>query len=225
MSLHDLHHNTSPPVAAPAPLPSSPGILSQTLNSIANLQVQSKPLYLGISDRYQNDANNSLIRRIMQQNDQPITKQSTIVVFKETTISDEQNNGSSAKNIKYISENSEYNLDNTQTVRNHANKTSEINESTENTDHIRNGIEDTSNEINKTDVTSVIFKATENPLRTSSADGILISPSTNLNSSPNSAQSAPATPVKYSIDYEKAPSPGKIYFTFIYKLYLCYKNV
>lgn len=53
----------------------------------------------------------------------------------------------------------------------------------------------------------------KNPLRTSSADGLLRSSSTNSSPvpSPNSAQSAPATPVKCPNDYEKSSSPGKIY--------------
>lgn len=51
----------------------------------------------------------------------------------------------------------------------------------------------------------------KNPLRTNSADGLLRSSSTNSSPvpSPNSAQSAPATPVKFPNDYEKSSSPGE----------------
>lgn len=56
----------------------------------------------------------------------------------------------------------------------------------------------------------------KNPLRTNSADGLLRSSSTNSSPvpSPNSAQSAPATPVKFPNDYEKASSPGEFYALF-----------
>lgn len=52
-----------------------------------------------------------------------------------------------------------------------------------------------------------------NPLRTSSADGLLRSSSTNSSPvpSPNSAQSAPATPIKCPNDYEKSSSPGEFF--------------
>lgn len=53
----------------------------------------------------------------------------------------------------------------------------------------------------------------KNPMRTNSADGLLRSSSTNSSPvpSPNSAQSAPATPVKCPNDYEKSSSSGKCY--------------
>lgn len=57
---------------------------------------------------------------------------------------------------------------------------------------------------------SSILSIHNNPLRTSSADGFLRSSSTNSSPvpSPNSAQSAPATPNKLPNDYEKSTSQG-----------------
>lgn len=205
LPLHDLHHGTSPPIAAPAPLSNSPGIHipSPTLNSI-DANIQSKPLDLGISDRHHYHRNDSppIVTKI-HATQKPATE-TTVVQTGQLT---------AESNVKIsrttIEATLRYNLENS--IQNHANNSikgndEEMNESREIT--ITNGTENSTNEINK-HITQTIFKTTDNPLRTCSADGLL---RTNLSSSPSpsSAQSAPATPVKFLIDYEKASSPGML---------------
>lgn len=78
-------------------------------------------------------------------------------------------------------------------------------------DVVSNG---TTNDVNKAPASSInqqTSDALKNPLRTNSADGFLRSSSTNSSPvpSPSSAQSAPATPVKFPNEFEKSSSPGK----------------
>lgn len=235
------------PVAAPAPTAHSPGICMSstatpntlTINATPNA-IQSKPLDLGISDRYRNTASTSPKRPT--QPTQPIEPIALDVSKTATTlISIKCNASGSADPVQQQTQLTQDQIriptitmtpdivtvlaspasNPSNPMRTHEMDDTSNSSNNSKSDHIKsdgdviisNGTtNDSSKTISPTPaISQPACNASKNPLRTNSADGFLRSSSTNSSPvpSPNSAQSAPATPSKFPNDYEKQSSSGK----------------
>lgn len=234
------------PVAAPASTAHSPGLhmpSSAASNSISvstPTVLQSKPLDLGISDRYRNSASNS--PRQTPPNEQPIaldvTKSATALISIKCNASEmtdldqlgQQSAQSTPDPIKIptitmtpdtVTVSTPQNTHPSISIRpneiddtSNSSVSSKCDNGKSDTDLVSNGtINDAGQNVSiasKVNQPSSI-NVPKNPLRTNSADGFLRSSSTNSSPvpSPNSAQSAPATPSKFPNDYEKQSSSGK----------------
>lgn len=190
LGIFDRHRNSTNN-NSPRQTASNDAIIS--LDAPKNVAISSKPNEIAATD---------LSQRLTHATTAEIIKIPTIITTSDTVIvsSPQANHPNSIKITHEIDDSTSNSSNNSKSDNGRID-----------VDVLSNG---TTNDLHQAPASSInqqTSNALKNPLRTNSADGFLRSSSTNSSPvpSPSSAQSAPATPVKFPNEFKKASSPGE----------------